>query len=177
MSEKCSLCKFFEASEDKQPVLEEAAQSLSDLVDREDLERIKAKWQTVIQKTVICDYCMLVWCYKSAISHMRATIQEEQFTKLLTLLKNASDKRFHMEVTETYLAEERNIPSDSRKYFYHVFVKLAWLGEQPPQVNEKELNFIQDLRKQGFSMGDLAFIFDRSKSTIHECLQERDVTL
>jgi hypothetical protein len=46
-----------------------------------------------------------------------------------------------------------------------------WLHGQTQHVEKSEADYIKLLYKDGFSMGDIALIVDRSKSTIHEVIE------
>jgi len=49
---------------------------------------------------------------------------------------------------------------------WRLFMQLHNIRGQAPHVEEAEANMMVALRKSGYSMGDLAFMFDRSKDTI-----------
>jgi hypothetical protein len=49
---------------------------------------------------------------------------------------------------------------------WRLFMVLCNIRGQPPHVEEAEANMMVALRKYGYSMGDLGFIFDRSKDTV-----------
>lgn len=76
-------------------------------------------------------------------------------------------------ILEYYLSLEKSLDYSGGvlKNFYHVFVKLLWWpSEQPKRVDSAEEGYIVSLRKTGFSIGDIAFIVGRSKSTVHDVL-------
>lgn len=55
---------------------------------------------------------------------------------------------------------------------WRLFMRLCNMRGQPQHVSSAEAGLMRDLRKRGYSLGDLAFIFDRSKETIHRHIGE-----
>jgi len=64
------------------------------------------------------------------------------------------------------------LPANEWKIYYRIEqIILGFPCNQPQHVNEEEANAIKELKKHhNYSVSDLAFIFNRSKSTIHEVL-------
>jgi len=61
---------------------------------------------------------------------------------------------------------------ESRIFWFILVRLLRFPNSQTPTVEEHEAKLMHFLYLHHFSMGDLAFIFDRSKSTIHETLKK-----
>ena len=59
-------------------------------------------------------------------------------------------------------------------FYYRIFVALYYYPEPKPfHVSEEEAEFIRGLFKDGYSHDDLAFITQRSKSTINDVLNKK----
>ncbi len=67
------------------------------------------------------------------------------------------------------------LPPNEWKIYYRIeVILLRYPRDQPQHVEEEEAERIAILRRRHkYSVGDLAFIFNRSKSTIHEVLKAR----
>jgi len=78
----------------------------------------------------------------------------------------------HTKILEHYLSLQKSLDYSGGvlKNFYFVFIRLLWNGEQPKTVSPEETDYIALLRNTGFSIGDIAFIMGRSKSTVHDVL-------
>lgn len=80
-------------------------------------------------------------------------------------------------IVETFIQLEKQ-PMDKRVSvgFYYCMNMLFNLPTgQPKHIQPDEADFIKDLNTQGFSIGDIALICDRSKSTIFEALNKAKV--
>lgn len=51
-----------------------------------------------------------------------------------------------------------------------------WLHGKTPHVQEGEAEYIRVIYDAGFTIGDLALIMDRSKSTIHAVVNQKGVS-
>ena len=51
-------------------------------------------------------------------------------------------------------------------YMYLLYKLSLFPNEQGSRIDDRERQYILALRNQGYSMGDLSFIFSRSKSSI-----------
>jgi hypothetical protein len=61
--------------------------------------------------------------------------------------------------------------------YVFILMKLArYPGQQPQHIDEFELEIICNLRKQGLSVGDIAFAVDRSTSSVFETLKKNGLT-
>jgi SOS response regulatory protein OraA/RecX len=87
--------------------------------------------------------------------------------------ESCEPKKYAKEILDYYLTLEKELDdSDSAaKNFWKIFVRLLWYpNKQPYRVEKEEADFIGYLRQRDFSMGDIAEIMQRSKSTIQEAL-------
>jgi hypothetical protein len=67
------------------------------------------------------------------------------------------------------------LTSKEWKMFYRLHMILHYFpNPQPNQIGKDEaIEILAKQKAHGYSVGDLAFIFMRSKSTIHEFLKEK----
>lgn len=67
------------------------------------------------------------------------------------------------------------LTSKEWKMFYRLQMILHYFpNPQPNQIGKSEaIEILAKQKANGYSVGDLAFIFIRSKSTIHEFLKEK----
>jgi hypothetical protein len=72
------------------------------------------------------------------------------------------------------IANGVSLPKAQWTIFYRLQMMLHYYPNQQPQkVCNDEVLAIKDLKQQhGYSIGELAFIFQRSKSTIHSVLKQ-----
>jgi len=64
------------------------------------------------------------------------------------------------------------LPADEWKILYRIErIIVRFPSKQPQHINEEEANAIKGLKNHhNYSFSDVAWIFNRSKSTIHEVL-------
>jgi len=172
--EECERCNFFEVDMEKNKVAEEFLSKLSeafrpDFVDVLKSSLEKNRWIETLKAKKYCRLCSFVWCYKILFNDLRKELDDENFENLLDEILWAESFRTHQQLSKAILKQPCQKGCEAtllRTYF-----NLADWGKGPsPQVPEEERNLIKLLRKQGFSIGDLAYIFQRSKATIHENL-------
>lgn len=78
-------------------------------------------------------------------------------------------------IVDKFCDIETNTPLDKRVavgFYYAMNVLFNLPTGQPKHIQPDEQDFIHDLKTQGFSIGDIALICDRSKSTIFEALNK-----
>jgi len=80
------------------------------------------------------------------------------------------------QIAERFVESLKDVmaPAAEWKIYYRIeVILLRFPCKQPQHVNEAEAERILELRKaHKYSVSDLAFIFDRSKATIHAVLKQ-----
>jgi len=118
----------------------------------------------------LCDLCgertILEFAFKAIVT---AEVEDKEIQDRIflavNLLKSISAEGMWIEVKELILKEI----TDSKlrgKNVWMLFLKVANMNGQSRHVEDAERNFILILREHGYSIGALAFIFDRYKETI-----------
>lgn len=82
-----------------------------------------------------------------------------------------------LKICESYVESLKDVKAsaDEWKVYYRVQqILVRFPKPQPQHVDEQEAEAIKDLREHHkYSISDLAFIFDRSKATIHDVLNRQ----
>jgi hypothetical protein len=87
--------------------------------------------------------------------------------------ESCEHKKYATEILDYYLSLENELDHSgpATKNFYKIFIRLLWYpNAQPKQVAPEESAFLKELRGKGFSIGDIAEIASRSKSTVQDVL-------
>jgi hypothetical protein len=87
--------------------------------------------------------------------------------------ESCEHKKYAEEILDYYLSLEKELDhtGSATKNFFKLFVRLLWYPDkQPNHVEKTEGDFIRELRQRDFSIGDIAEIANRSKSTVQDVL-------
>ena len=95
--------------------------------------------------------------------------KEEFFEKIMDFTLNQLDERI-LRSLETV----KGTPNEWKIYYRVQQILVRFPKPQPQHVDEEEAEEITGMSEQHhYSVSDLAFIFDRSKATIHEVLNRK----
>lgn len=173
---KCKLCKL-ETDEEKQRVEVENV--------REELEELGIGFneEKASELKDLCPACTRLTLHRNALTllvetHLRKPTQEfnDRFEKLLDLLVVDGGFRTHQRIL-VLMGEELDglMPSlshQARLLAYRIMFKYAQMWEPPFHVDDVEKTLMNKFRKgHNYSVGDLAFMFDRSKETVSRTLK------
>jgi hypothetical protein len=174
MSETKTICKgckvetepdLFNKAENLKNILD-ALSELGFTPDSDFIEFVKPKLAG------LCVLCGETEVIKTALlSVVVDKIDEKETKECIVNLLNA----FSFLAQESmWLACKRAVHSEivrskrklNARTAWRLFMVLCNIRGQHPHVEEAEAGLMVALRKYGYSMGDLAFIFDRSKDTV-----------
>ena len=169
---KC-ICKYFDvASEnDRKEVLDDAEEKILCSVDKDTAKSITEKY--LASKRSLCPVCTRMAYYSLASIELKDTLAQEPYGKIIVLLMGAVSHQTYMELKAVFLDESENLKHHRlvTESVWRLFFKILYRGKQPQHVGKFERDAIRSFRKDGHSMDDLAYIFDRSSQTIHHHLQ------
>ena len=182
--DKCNRCGFFEADEKIEEIIDEFfGNTVSEVwLDAEFRHWLKElalqkEMHVCLREQRLCRVCSLVWCYTQMIRGLSA-VDEDNDKVILGLLNGVlglEAERVAALLRNVVINEDKKLrprTRDVNKNFWRIALKLFQAGKQPRNVLDSERKLIKILRKGGYSIGDLAYVFDRSKATIHENLRK-----
>ena len=105
------------------------------------------------------------------IAEAKAKLTEPELKAL-----NLAIHRETLETVSAWILEDINRIDHLKRVENVIYCRTLWIigeeNEVKPKVDEWEANKIREIRKSGFSIAELARVFQRSKSTIHDHIHD-----